>query len=93
MNGTPMGRKRNVSSVGCLGLVLMWYCTTGACTRTLQLTFGQSSTPMYRWMKFGRRILLKSLIKDDSAKLEIPTPENFDFVVRLLERNIQCSKL
>ena len=68
MDGTPMGRQRDMSSVGCLGLVLMWYRTTGACTRSLSLTFGQTSTPMYRWLKFGRRILLKSLINDNSAK-------------------------
>ena len=72
MNGTPMGRKRDMSSVGCLGLVLMWYRTTGACTRNLSLYFSQTSTPMYRWLKFGRRILLKSLINDDSAKLALP---------------------
>ena len=27
---------------------------------------------MYRCLKFGRRILLKSLINDDSAKLALP---------------------
>ena len=78
LNGTPMGRKRDMSSVGCLGLVLMWYRTTGACTRTLSMNFGQTSTPMYRWLKFGRRILLRSLINDDSAKLELPTTEKIE---------------
>ena len=28
-DGTPRGRKRDMSPVGCLGLVLMWYRTTG----------------------------------------------------------------
>ena len=42
-----------MSSVGCLGLVIMWYCTTGVCTRTLAMNFGQTSTPMYRCDKFG----------------------------------------
>ena len=64
-----------MSPVGCLGLVLMWYRTTGACTRNLALHFGQTSSPMYLWLKFGRRILLKSLINDDDAKLDVPNEE------------------
>ena len=40
-DGMPRGRKRDMSAVGCLGLVLMWYRTTGACTRNLSLHFGQ----------------------------------------------------
>ena len=74
-DGKPFGRKRDMSPVGCLGLVLMWYRTTGACSRNLALHFGQTCTPMYRWIKFGRRILLKSLINDDDAKLQ--SPSNF----------------
>ena len=77
-----------MSAVGCLGLVLMWYRTTGACTKSLSMHFGQTSTPMYRWIKFGRRILLKSLINDANAKVELPSQEKSKSTVRLLERNI-----
>ena len=72
-NGEPKGRKRDMSAVGCLGLVLMWYCTTGVCTRSSAMNFGQKSTPMYIWLKFGRRILLKSVINNDSEKVELPS--------------------
>ena len=72
-DGTPRGRKRDMSPVGCLGLVLMWYRTTGACSRNLALHFGQTCKPMYRWLKFGRRILLKILMNDDDANLQFPS--------------------
>ena len=36
-DGRPIGRKRDMSPVGCLGLVLMWYRSTGGCTRSLDL--------------------------------------------------------
>ena len=45
-NGTPRGRKRDMSPVGCLGLVLMWHRTTGACSRNLALHFGQTCTDL-----------------------------------------------
>ena len=36
-NGNPYGRKRELDAIGGLALVLMWYRTRGACTRTLIL--------------------------------------------------------
>ena len=74
-DGTPRGRKRDMTAVGCLGLVLMWFRTKGACTKSLALHFGQTSTPMYRWLKFGRRVLLKSLINENSTRLEVPSAD------------------
>ena len=67
-----------MSVVGCLGLVLMWYRTTGACTRSSAMIFCQTSTPTYRWLKFGRRILLKSLINDDTAKVKLSSREKIE---------------
>lgn len=66
-----------MSPVVCLGLVLMGYRTIGACTRNLALHFSQTYTPMYKWLKFGRKILLKSLINDDNAKLQFPMSDSF----------------
>ena len=50
--------RRHLDAVGSLGLVLTWYRTRGACTRTLALAFGLTSTTLYKWLKFGRRVLL-----------------------------------
>ena len=87
MDGTPKGRKRDMSAVGFLRLVLMWYRSTGACTRSLSMHFGQTSTPMYRWIKFGRRILLKSLIDDPNTKVELPSQDKIELYC---EANISC---
>ena len=38
-DGIPMGRARDLHSVGALGLVLMWYRTRGSCARSLALMF------------------------------------------------------
>ena len=53
MHGVPMGRPRDMSAIGCLGLVLMWYRTRGSCARSLSMIFGQTSSPLYTWLKFG----------------------------------------
>ena len=47
-DGEPMGKERDLSAYGCLGLVLMWYRTRGSCARGLAMMFGQTSTPMYK---------------------------------------------
>ena len=61
INGYPCGRHRDLSPIGCLGLVLMWYRTRGSCARSLSLMFGQTSTVLYTWLNFGRRVLLHVL--------------------------------
>ena len=40
VNGYPCGRQRDLSPIGCLGLVLMWYRTNGSCARNLSMMFG-----------------------------------------------------
>jgi hypothetical protein len=60
-NGKKYGRKRELDAVGCLGLVLHWYRTRGSCARALSMAFGTTSTPLYKWLKFGRRVLLVAL--------------------------------
>ena len=70
-NGKPMGRDRDMPACGCLGLVLMWYRTRGSCTRGLALMFGQTSSPLHFWLKFGRRILLHVLSRTVGAKTQL----------------------
>ena len=53
----------------------MWYRTKGSCARTLAVMFGQTSTPMYNWLKFGRRVLLHVLSRTPEAQVKLPTPE------------------
>ena len=51
------GRPRDLDAIGGLGLVLIWYRTRGSCSRNLALCFGQTCTPLYKWVKFSRNIL------------------------------------
>ena len=52
------GRKRDLNAIGCLGLVLYWYRTRGSVARAVSMAFGLTATPMYKWLKFGCRVLL-----------------------------------
>lgn len=70
-----LGKPRQLDAIGGLGLVLTWYRTRGAITISLALIFGQTSTPLYKWLKFGRCVLLSILIKDPDAKISKPTSD------------------
>ena len=35
--------------------------------------FGLTSSPMYKWLKFGRKVLIASIQDDDDAKVRCPT--------------------
>ena len=58
LNGMPYGRKRDADATGCLGLVLYWYRTRGSFARAAPMAFGLTSTVVYKWLKFSRRVLL-----------------------------------
>ena len=75
VNGYPCGRQRDLSPIGCLGLILMWYRTNGSCTRNLSMMFGQTSTVLYKWLIFGRCVLLHVLSAYAPAKVCLPTAE------------------
>jgi hypothetical protein len=60
-NREKKGRPRQLDAEGCLGLVLMWYCTRGAVSRSLCIMFGLTLTVMLHWLKFGKRVLLSIL--------------------------------
>ena len=47
------GRPREIDAIGCLGLVLFWFRTRGSTARVLPMAFGQTSTPLYTWLKFS----------------------------------------
>jgi hypothetical protein len=65
------GRTRHLDAAGCLGLVLMWYRTRGAVSRSLCIMFGLTQTVMHRSLKFGKRVLL--LQGHPDAKIQKPT--------------------
>ena len=43
------------------------------------MVFGQTSTPFFKWLKFGRKILLSLLIDDLQAKVTPLSPEEVEF--------------
>lgn len=67
------GRPREIDAIGGLDLVLVWFHTRGACTRTLSLIFGQTSTPLYKWLKFAKSVLLYVLIQLPDAEIKQPS--------------------
>lgn len=76
--GKPKGRQREIDATGCLGLVLYWYRTRGSVARAIAMAFGLTSTPMYRWLKFSRKLLLVILGKHPLAKVTAPSKEELE---------------
>jgi hypothetical protein len=74
-DGIPRGRKRVVDATCCLGLVLYWYRTRGSVARATSLAFGLTSTPMYKWIKFGRHVLLFVLQNNPLASIRPPSSQ------------------
>lgn len=68
------GRKRTVTAVDCLGLVLAWTRTRGS-TMSLQMHFGMSMTNLSLYLRFGRRIVASILSRDHFAKIALPSDE------------------
>ena len=67
------GKPRQINAICALGLVLVWYRTRGSCTRSLAILFGLTSSPMYSWLNFSRKVLLHILSNDHDAKVILPT--------------------
>jgi hypothetical protein len=61
------GRKRIIMPHASLGLVLAWYRFRGA-EFVLQGWFGFTGSHANVWLRFGRRMLLKALLKSDNAR-------------------------
>ena len=85
IDGVPMGRNRDMTACGCLGLILMWYRTRGSCSRGLAMMFGQTSTPMYQWLKFGRRVLLHVLSRDENSQIKLPDEHETRFFCTVIQ--------
>ena len=68
------GRKRNISAVDCLGLVLVWTRTRGS-TMSLQMHFGMTMSNLNMYLRFGRRIIVEVLQSDEYAMIKIPSAE------------------
>ena len=67
-------RRRLLSSIQCLGLVLAWTRTRGQYS-VLQLIFGITKGHLSLWLRFGRRLLIKNLQNNPLAQVRIPTDE------------------
>lgn len=78
IHGKKKGRPREISAAGCLCLVLLWYRTTGALSRTHQFFLGSSRTPLSDWLRFGKRVLLSVLQAHPDAMIMPPTDEEID---------------
>ncbi len=83
-NGKRLGRRRDLDAIGCLGIVLHWYRTRGSCARALSMAFGTMLTPLYKWLKFGRRVLLFALQHVPQAKVTLPTGEEISDYVQAI---------
>jgi DDE superfamily endonuclease len=68
------GKRRMVTSTACLGLVLAWYRFRGA-EFVLQGWFCFTGTQCNVWLRFGRRMLLRFLLKQERAEVKMPTNE------------------
>ena len=78
-DGRPRGKKRNLIARGAFVLVLIWYRTRISCTRSLAISFGQTYTPLYMWLKFARRVMLHILSRDQDSIIRLPTAEEVYF--------------
>ena len=78
------GRNRLLRPEDCLGLVLMWTRTRGSLSST-QLIFGISYTTCCDYLKFGTRILLKTLYNNPAAEVKVPSFEKIKTYMQAIE--------
>ena len=71
--GKP-GRRRVFSSWDCLGLCLAWTRTRGGLFM-LSMMFGITSSGISLYIRFGRRLMIEVLRREESAKVKIPSDE------------------
>ena len=89
------GRPRLVKASSCLGLSLAWYRFKGA-EFILQGWFGFTGTHANVWLKFGRRMLIKVLLKLQAARVTMPSEETVAEHMRRVEarhpalQNVYC---
>ena len=79
------GRKRITSTSASLGLVLAWYRFRRA-EFILQGWFGFTSTHNNDWLRFGRRMLLRTLRKNEDARVTFPEDGKIDTFKEICRR-------
>ena len=77
MKAKGRGRKRKVNSTACLGLTLAWYRFRGS-EFTLQGWFGFTGTQTNVWLRFGRRMLLKTLLNMPDSLVIFPSDDKIE---------------
>lgn len=77
LSETQRGRPRLMTSAQCLGLTLAWTRTRGSMA-ILSLLFGATGSVVSLFLRFGRRILLRVLVRDSQAAVTLPTEEQVD---------------
>jgi hypothetical protein len=89
------GRPRKIDAKTCLALVLTWYRFNGG-EFILQGWFGLTGTPANVWLKFGRRLLIGILYRNDLARIRLPSDENVKEYQQIVHRkhpalkNVYC---
>ena len=68
------------------------YRTRGSWANNLALQFGQTFTPIYRWLKFARKVLPHVLNRDPDAMVRIPSVSDISFYQEVIgAKNPRCS--
>ena len=71
------GRKREVHSEDCLGLVLVWTPTRGL-LNVLQLVFGLTYSNLCVYLRFGIRLIVEIFWNDPLARVSILSGEEIE---------------
>ena len=77
------GRKRIVTAAACLGMVLAWYRFRGS-EFILQGWFGFTGAHLNVWLRFGKRMLLKTLIHHPDCIVMMPSVEKIKYYQGLI---------
>jgi DDE superfamily endonuclease len=85
------GRRRDVNSVACLGLVLSWYRFRGS-EFILQGWFGFTGTQTNAWLRFGRRMLLLALKDCEECLVRFPDDETIEVYKEAVARRHESLK-
>lgn len=79
LDGSTHGRNQDLSTIGCLALVQLWYLTSSLSTKSFAMVCGQTSTHMYIWLKFDWKVLLHVLVNDQDTKIAHLTDDEVRF--------------
>lgn len=85
-NERKSGRKRIIKAHAALGLVLTWYRFRGA-AYILQGWFGFTGSHANTWLRFSRRMLLKALKMEPSARVAFPDANAIEEYKKIVKAN------